>query len=632
MNYKQIKELASFYTLPAVTKGFYKDKETGVRKEFEQEPLDENLFELKTAGHVNLLEVLEAKRWECFIFKVFNFENGEYNLIDYMGMDIFGNVMNAQGERAEIADLLGMFKNTQCQYVNSRKKCITKRKELEEQLRRLELQGTILNKTEYEEVELQENPLLHYKKEYDYNTFMMVYEVESEGYLNGYLGGYCIERIDLGQRIVYKLKRELERGCLWSKVKFEMDDLNKGRTYYVANWKYSKEQYIKYHDLFYSAKYNLIYEQAMKLPDGEYFIKQIRKLLERRGVVLVYGIKELFDVEPDMTKTSIFEFLGLNSYLWTKAMECFKEDEPYLYVIVKRVCKQMYPFIDIKSLDHTFMDEMFARCKEIAKVSSTLSNTENLKNAGYLESIARSAMKYKGIQGVRDAYDYYYNLLDFIYKTYGKSALIEQVCGSFYGTHRLFYVASDWYLDYLLAISDLPEAKCHGCKVYIKAEEGKPMDTVLKELHNIYTAKHRAYMMEQKDLKLKENLEKYGKQAEEEYYFEDENYVTVFPKSLSDYSDEGVQMHNCVASYANQVAEGKTNIIFIRKKENPKKSYCTVEMKGNAIQQAYLHHNTLITEEDKDLNKFLKRWVEKYSISFLLSKVCYAKRRDACKI
>ncbi len=138
--------------------------------------------------------------------------------------------------------------------------------------------------------------------------------------------------------------------------------------------------------------------------------------------------------------------------------------------------------------------------------------------------------------------------------------------------------------------------------------------------------------MEQKDLKLKENLEKYGKQAEEGYYFEDENYVTVFPKSLSDYSDEGVQMHNCVASYANQVADGETNIVFIRKKENPKKSYCTVEIKRNAIQQAYLHHNTLITEEDTDLNNFLKRWIEKYSISFLLSKVCYAKTRDACKI
>lgn len=50
----------------------------------------------------------------------------------------------------------------------------------------------------------------------------------------------------------------------------------------------------------------------------------------------------------------------------------------------------------------------------------------------------------------------------------------------------------------------------------------------------------------------------------------------VVPHSLADFTDEGNQQHNCVGNYYHDsIAQGRNLIYFIRKKENPSKSYIT---------------------------------------------------------
>ena len=43
-------------------------------------------------------------------------------------------------------------------------------------------------------------------------------------------------------------------------------------------------------------------------------------------------------------------------------------------------------------------------------------------------------------------------------------------------------------------------------------------------------------------------------------------------------------MHHCVGGYVNNVVDGKTIILFIRKEEEPDKPYYTLEWKGRVIQ------------------------------------------------
>lgn len=70
---------------------------------------------------------------------------------------------------------------------------------------------------------------------------------------------------------------------------------------------------------------------------------------------------------------------------------------------------------------------------------------------------------------------------------------------------------------------------------------------------------------------------------------EDDNFTIIVPTSAQEIIDEGEQQHNCVGRlYLNSVAQGNTNIIFIRKKNNPQKSYITCEVNNNGFIQQYL--------------------------------------------
>lgn len=55
-----------------------------------------------------------------------------------------------------------------------------------------------------------------------------------------------------------------------------------------------------------------------------------------------------------------------------------------------------------------------------------------------------------------------------------------------------------------------------------------------------------------------------------------DNYIIKIPQSVGDLIDEGRQQNNCVGSFYNSnIAQGQDLIYFIRKKENPNKSYIT---------------------------------------------------------
>ncbi|MEY8279248.1 PcfJ domain-containing protein [Blautia marasmi] len=80
------------------------------------------------------------------------------------------------------------------------------------------------------------------------------------------------------------------------------------------------------------------------------------------------------------------------------------------------------------------------------------------------------------------------------------------------------------------------------------------------------------------------------------YYWEDDNYMIIPAGNCEDLVAEGRTLHHCVGSsnhYMENMAEGKTWILFLRKKENPKKPYYTIEidMKDDTILQYYAEYD-----------------------------------------
>lgn len=82
----------------------------------------------------------------------------------------------------------------------------------------------------------------------------------------------------------------------------------------------------------------------------------------------------------------------------------------------------------------------------------------------------------------------------------------------------------------------------------------------------------------------------------------------VCPKQTDDLIAEGQALHHCVGTYIERVAAKECLIVFVRRVEEPKKPYVTVEVRNGKIEQIHGDHNSDPTEEVK---KFVDLWSRK---------------------
>lgn len=89
--------------------------------------------------------------------------------------------------------------------------------------------------------------------------------------------------------------------------------------------------------------------------------------------------------------------------------------------------------------------------------------------------------------------------------------------------------------------------------------------------------------------------------------------AVMVPKHLSDLKDEGEQMHNCVGTYMERVANGQTDVVFVRRTAEPEKSYVTVEVQpatGNIIQARARFNRDIAEQETRDFIKEFENHVK----------------------
>lgn len=79
----------------------------------------------------------------------------------------------------------------------------------------------------------------------------------------------------------------------------------------------------------------------------------------------------------------------------------------------------------------------------------------------------------------------------------------------------------------------------------------------------------------------------------------------IYPKTTQDIKDEAVGQSNCVASYIDNVIKGECDIIFMRNKQTPNKSYITLEVRSGKVVQSRGKFNRECTDEEKMIiNKY----------------------------
>lgn len=95
------------------------------------------------------------------------------------------------------------------------------------------------------------------------------------------------------------------------------------------------------------------------------------------------------------------------------------------------------------------------------------------------------------------------------------------------------------------------------------------------------------------------------------YNYQNNKYFIRTAKSSDELVDESIDMHNCVRTYIEAIAKGKTCVLFLRKVSDPSKSFVTVELRNKTIIQAFAYNNSQI---DCDTRTFLKEWQNKFKL------------------
>ena len=107
--------------------------------------------------------------------------------------------------------------------------------------------------------------------------------------------------------------------------------------------------------------------------------------------------------------------------------------------------------------------------------------------------------------------------------------------------------------------------------------------------------------------KQKIEREKLERNQSKKLFFEDENFTVVIPVTNEEFKTEAEAQSNCVyRSYLPEVLNGKTNIVFIRKKTDVENSYITCEIYNGKIVQYLTKFNCSV--RDNDALEFKKKY------------------------
>ena len=103
-------------------------------------------------------------------------------------------------------------------------------------------------------------------------------------------------------------------------------------------------------------------------------------------------------------------------------------------------------------------------------------------------------------------------------------------------------------------------------------------------------------------------------QRKEKFEYADDNFSIVVPEEMNKITKEGVYLHHCVGGYINRVAEGRTNILFLRKNEEIDIPFFTIEVNNhNEIIQIHGLYNRWLGNEP-DAVKFVIDWIHEKGI------------------
>lgn len=163
------------------------------------------------------------------------------------------------------------------------------------------------------------------------------------------------------------------------------------------------------------------------------------------------------------------------------------------------------------------------------------------------------------------------------------------------------------YYDYLVShegIKSYDVAREHRDYLKMSSDMSNRFDKYPKYFLSVHRIISKNYTI----FKDNYNVELFQKNIKKEMEYANGKYIIVYPETPDDIKDEATQQSHCVASYIDRVIDGKTNILFMRKRDFPEKSLITLEVKNNKIIQKKGKLNRGLSKEEM---MFVSKYQEK---------------------
>jgi predicted RNA-binding Zn-ribbon protein involved in translation (DUF1610 family) len=132
----------------------------------------------------------------------------------------------------------------------------------------------------------------------------------------------------------------------------------------------------------------------------------------------------------------------------------------------------------------------------------------------------------------------------------------------------------------------------------------------LKKSHDLAVKRENALNEQQRKKQLRETSKKmaaYFDGLQKTYGYESEQFSILSPRNLVEIVTEGHKLHHCVGQYAENVADKKTIILFLRKKGRERDPFYTMEIWNGTMRQCRGRCNLDMTEDVKDFVRLFEK-------------------------
>lgn len=169
-----------------------------------------------------------------------------------------------------------------------------------------------------------------------------------------------------------------------------------------------------------------------------------------------------------------------------------------------------------------------------------------------------------------------------------------------------------WYNDYLRMKGLLPPELSKDFPYIPSCSD----DVGFREKHDEIMETYRRWQQQQRlaaQKELNDNYEKNILPKVKAFEYANEKYSIIACKELKELVDEGSALGHCVGSYTDSVGHGREYILFLRKNEDLKKPFYTVNITvDNKIRQIHGKSNCNVT---KEVGKFVTKWAKQFKLN-----------------